>query len=306
MGKRKSSKPEPKRRQFVLPTEFDCPMCNFSRCVEICIIRSRREGKIKCRICGNAFSMNINPLMEPADLYCLWMDECESLNKEKLKARGNKSQNNRDQREEEPQGKNWRDDSLEVDSPEHQQKLGKRADSDLDIGKEDQGNRIKIEADLEQKKKLKAKKGSLRVREPVPRKRSSFYSSQSEGDQKEVNSFSKKLTSLKQKRKMSNSSKQQRSLKEPEQKEMDSSDSNLSENDSIQSLNRKNVSKDKAQESEDSSENQVSDGKDKQGETLKGQEMFKYGISKRRKKQFFSDSESDHQNQSELEKELSD
>ena len=35
MGKRKSSKQATKKASYVLPVEFDCPFCNFDKCVEI-------------------------------------------------------------------------------------------------------------------------------------------------------------------------------------------------------------------------------------------------------------------------------
>lgn len=35
MGKRKSSKQPAKKGEYRLPTEFDCPFCNFHRCVEV-------------------------------------------------------------------------------------------------------------------------------------------------------------------------------------------------------------------------------------------------------------------------------
>ncbi len=35
MGGRKSSKIETKKAVYNLPTEFDCPFCNFQRCVEV-------------------------------------------------------------------------------------------------------------------------------------------------------------------------------------------------------------------------------------------------------------------------------
>ena len=35
MGKRKSSKKEPKKLVYKLPTEFDCPICNRSKCIDI-------------------------------------------------------------------------------------------------------------------------------------------------------------------------------------------------------------------------------------------------------------------------------
>ena len=35
MGKRKSAKQQSKRSKFFLPTEFNCPKCDFQRCVDV-------------------------------------------------------------------------------------------------------------------------------------------------------------------------------------------------------------------------------------------------------------------------------
>lgn len=83
MGKRKSSKPAPKRKKYVLGTEFDCPFCNYSGCVEVRIFKKKHEGNLHCRVCKAKFQSKISPIMLPADLYCLWMDACEAEKKRK-------------------------------------------------------------------------------------------------------------------------------------------------------------------------------------------------------------------------------
>lgn len=43
MGKRKSSKKEAKKVVYKLPTEFDCPVCNRSKCVEIKLLLKKTK-----------------------------------------------------------------------------------------------------------------------------------------------------------------------------------------------------------------------------------------------------------------------
>lgn len=47
MGKRKSSKKEPKKLVYKLRTEFDCPICNRSKCVDIKLLhkKTKKNGK---------------------------------------------------------------------------------------------------------------------------------------------------------------------------------------------------------------------------------------------------------------------
>ena len=82
MGKRKSAKQAVKKGEYKLPTEFDCPFCNFHQCVEVLLERKKKMGSIGCRVCGHSFSSQINHLTEPADLYCEWIDACERANEE--------------------------------------------------------------------------------------------------------------------------------------------------------------------------------------------------------------------------------
>ena len=39
MAKRKSAKQDRKKAAYKLPTEFDCPFCNFKKCVECKLYR---------------------------------------------------------------------------------------------------------------------------------------------------------------------------------------------------------------------------------------------------------------------------
>ena len=82
MGKRKSAKQPSKKGEFKLPTEFDCPFCNFPRCVDVTLERKKKLGSINCRVCEHKFTSQINHLSEPADLYCEWIDACEKANEE--------------------------------------------------------------------------------------------------------------------------------------------------------------------------------------------------------------------------------
>ena len=129
MGKRKSSKPEPSRKKVCLPNEFDCPSCNFSNCVEVKLYKKKKEGEIYCRICKVDFRTQINPVMEAADVYCLWMDECERVNDEKLAQNRTKTQTNANYN----QSQEDEDDSLisESDDMEVGSNLKKRGNFDI-------------------------------------------------------------------------------------------------------------------------------------------------------------------------------
>ena len=37
-------------------------------------------GEAVCRICQESFSMTVNALSEPIDVYSEWIDECERVN----------------------------------------------------------------------------------------------------------------------------------------------------------------------------------------------------------------------------------
>ncbi|GLJ24675.1 hypothetical protein SUGI_0472680 [Cryptomeria japonica] len=80
MGKRKSSKAPPKKKQEKLSTVFSCPFCNHDGSVECKMDKKDFIGEAKCRICQESFSTTINALSEPIDVYCEWIDECERVN----------------------------------------------------------------------------------------------------------------------------------------------------------------------------------------------------------------------------------
>ncbi|KAK8938848.1 hypothetical protein KSP39_PZI010943 [Platanthera zijinensis] len=82
MGRRKSRvKPAPRKRMAKLDTVFRCPFCNHESSVECRIDKKNKIGEASCRICEEKFSMIINALTEPIDIYSEWIDECERVNK---------------------------------------------------------------------------------------------------------------------------------------------------------------------------------------------------------------------------------
>merc|ERR1712039_537571 len=82
MARRKTAKQNTKKSAYKLPTEFNCPFCNFKKCVECKLYHTLKKGSISCRVCGHTYETTINHLTEPADLYCSWIDECERINEE--------------------------------------------------------------------------------------------------------------------------------------------------------------------------------------------------------------------------------
>lgn len=49
MGKRKTAKQAPKKKKYVLPTEFNCTLCDHEQCIEIKLYKKQGIGKLKCR-----------------------------------------------------------------------------------------------------------------------------------------------------------------------------------------------------------------------------------------------------------------
>lgn len=80
MGRRKTIRHRRKLRTYSLPGEFDCPFCNYNKCVEVFFRRRQGEGEIKCRVCNARYVTPLSPIMEKADLYCIWLDECHRVN----------------------------------------------------------------------------------------------------------------------------------------------------------------------------------------------------------------------------------
>jgi transcription elongation factor Elf1 len=77
-GKRKSAKRvAPKKKQTVSKI-FKCPYCAHEDACEVKMDRNTETGTIKCRICGEDFQCRISYLSDPVDVYCEWIDACES------------------------------------------------------------------------------------------------------------------------------------------------------------------------------------------------------------------------------------
>ncbi|KAF2074258.1 hypothetical protein CYY_004432 [Polysphondylium violaceum] len=81
MGKRKSSKPPPKKVQAKLPKTFDCPFCDHTGSVDCVLERDAGKGTAKCRVCNAQFSTSIHELSDPIDVYTDWIDACELANR---------------------------------------------------------------------------------------------------------------------------------------------------------------------------------------------------------------------------------
>jgi transcription elongation factor Elf1 len=82
MGKRKSSKPPPKKAVEKIPTQFNCPYCNHENSVECEIRKVDKQAVLECRICMERYVTVINNLSEPIDVYSEWIDEAERLNEQ--------------------------------------------------------------------------------------------------------------------------------------------------------------------------------------------------------------------------------
>eukprot|EP01132_Coremiostelium_polycephalum_P011167 gene11167-13683_t len=64
MGKRKSSKPPPKKIVQKLPKHFDCPFCDHSQTVDCTLERDLGKGTAKCRVCNAFFQTPIHGLSQ--------------------------------------------------------------------------------------------------------------------------------------------------------------------------------------------------------------------------------------------------
>ncbi|CAH1243393.1 ELOF1 [Branchiostoma lanceolatum] len=81
MGRRKSKrKPETRKKQDPLETQFTCPFCNHEKACEVKMDRTRNVGTVTCRVCLEDFQTPINYLSEAVDVYSDWIDACESAN----------------------------------------------------------------------------------------------------------------------------------------------------------------------------------------------------------------------------------
>jgi len=82
MGKRKSSKPPPKKKMQKLATIFNCPFCQEKETVEIKLDKVHSKGKLVCTACAVDYECTIGYLTSPIDVYSEWIDECAQVNKE--------------------------------------------------------------------------------------------------------------------------------------------------------------------------------------------------------------------------------
>ncbi len=80
MGKRKSSKPPPKKKRPTLDSTFNCPFCNSSKSVSAQLDQDRGVGTVTCSVCGANYTSKINSLSEAIDVYSDWLDKCEEEN----------------------------------------------------------------------------------------------------------------------------------------------------------------------------------------------------------------------------------
>ncbi len=81
-GKRKSSKPPPKKIMPRVDTTFSCPFCNHSKAVVAKMDHLTENGLVECTVCGQKYSCKITSLSEPIDVYSDWIDACERANSE--------------------------------------------------------------------------------------------------------------------------------------------------------------------------------------------------------------------------------
>lgn len=82
MGKRKSSKPPPKKQRAKLDTQFNCPFCNSENSVGAELDFDRGVGTVSCSMCAASYTTKIHQLSEAIDLYSDWIDACEDANAE--------------------------------------------------------------------------------------------------------------------------------------------------------------------------------------------------------------------------------
>jgi len=80
MGKRKSSKPPPKKVAPKVDTTFTCPFCNHDKSVFARLDHVAEKGLVECGTCGQKYTCNITHLSEPIDVYSDWIDACERIN----------------------------------------------------------------------------------------------------------------------------------------------------------------------------------------------------------------------------------
>mmetsp|Transcript_4213 Transcript_4213/g.12170 ORF Transcript_4213/g.12170 Transcript_4213/m.12170 type:complete len:89 (+) Transcript_4213:238-504(+) len=82
MGKRKSSKPPPKKQKPKLATTFSCPFCNSDGSVSCNFDRDREVGTVACNVCQSSYTTRITKISEAVDVYSDWIDACEAENQQ--------------------------------------------------------------------------------------------------------------------------------------------------------------------------------------------------------------------------------
>jgi len=98
MAKRKSRKIAPKKRKEpALETVFNCPYCNYSKCIRVAINRKASSGSLNCVVCSASFTCNIGVLSQAVDVYAQWIDESVQANKEANKEANSKLANKKRQ-----------------------------------------------------------------------------------------------------------------------------------------------------------------------------------------------------------------
>lgn len=80
MGKRKSSKPPPKKQRPKLDIAFNCPFCNTNKSVSCALDWDKEVGTVSCTVCSAKYSTTITNLSEAIDVYSEWIDACEAEN----------------------------------------------------------------------------------------------------------------------------------------------------------------------------------------------------------------------------------
>ena len=80
MGKRKSSKPPPKKIRPKLDKTFNCPFCNSAKSVSCTMDWDVAQGTVNCSVCNVSFTTMISSLSEEIDVYSEWIDKCEEVN----------------------------------------------------------------------------------------------------------------------------------------------------------------------------------------------------------------------------------
>lgn len=82
-GKRKSSKPLPKKKdKGILATTFRCLFCNSENSVTVKIDKKIALGSLACKVCGQSYESATSALSAPVDVYADWVDACEEVSKQ--------------------------------------------------------------------------------------------------------------------------------------------------------------------------------------------------------------------------------